>query len=114
MYLHSVLAFTYSGIQYITVTKKKTTHVADTKLKKFEHEVKIIGGSHLKENAARINQYLNTNFEVCSLIKPGANTKQLVDSLEMDLKYLGKKDVIVINGGTNNIDNNSNKKMEFW
>ena len=64
--------------------------------------MKIIGDSHLKGSAARINQYLNTKFEVCSFIKPGAHTNQLVHSQEMEFKCLGRKDVIV----TNDIDNN--------
>ena len=79
-----------NGDKYPSVTKKKT-HGAGAKLNKFELKVKIIGDSHLKGNAARINQYLNTKFEACSLIKPGANAKQLVDSLETDFKCLGRK-----------------------
>ena len=96
--------------KYPSVTKKKTTSGAGAKLNKFEHKVKMIVDSHLKGNAVRINHYLNTKFEVCSLIKPGANAKQLVDSLETDFKCLRRKDVIVINGGTNDIDNNSSKE----
>jgi hypothetical protein len=61
--------------------------------------VKIVGNSHLRGTAARIDQYLNTKFEVCISVKPGANTEELVDTLEKDFKCLGKKDVIVINGG---------------
>jgi lysophospholipase L1-like esterase len=66
--------------------------------------VEIIGDSHLKGSAIKINQYLNTKFKVCSLTKPGAGTSQLVGSQEKVLKDLGKSDVIVINGGTNDID----------
>ena len=46
---------------------------------------------------------------MCSLTKPGASTIQLVGSQEKDLKGLGKSDVIVINGGTNDIDNGNVK-----
>jgi len=53
--------------------------------------VKIIGDSHLKGTATRINQYLNTKFEICSLIKPAASANQLVFSQEKELNYLGKK-----------------------
>jgi hypothetical protein len=63
--------------------------------------VEIIDDSQLKGSAARTNQYLNTKFEVCSFIKPGAHTNQLVHSQEMEFKRLARKDVIVINGGTN-------------
>jgi hypothetical protein len=37
---------------------------------KYDHKVKIIGDSQLKESAAKINHYLNTKFEVSSFIKP--------------------------------------------
>jgi hypothetical protein len=46
---------------------------------------------------------------VSSFIKPGANIKQIVHCQEMDFKCLGKKDISVINGGTNDLDNNSEK-----
>jgi lysophospholipase L1-like esterase len=49
-------------------------------------------------------------FEVSSFIKPGARTNQLVHSQEMELTGLGRKDVIVINGGTNDIADNSTKR----
>jgi hypothetical protein len=82
---------------------KKSSHVTASKCST-DHKVRIIGDSHLRDTVARINQYLNKNFEVCSLIKPGAHTKQLMDSLKTDFECLGKKDVIVINEGANDID----------
>jgi len=47
---------------------------------------------------------------VSSVIKPGANTKQIVHSQEMEFKRLGKKDIIVVNGGTNDLDNSSDRR----
>lgn len=41
--------------------------------KSFEHKVTIIGESHLRGNALRLGNCLNTNFEVIRLSKPGAN-----------------------------------------
>jgi hypothetical protein len=58
--------------------------------------MKIIGDSHLKGSATRISQYLNTKFGVCSFIKPGACTNQIVHSQEMEFMSLGRKDAIVI------------------
>jgi len=66
--------------------------------------------SQLKGSTIKINQYLNTNFVVSSFIKPGANIKQIVHSQELEFKCLGKKDISVINGGTNDLDNNSEKR----
>jgi hypothetical protein len=51
---------------------------------KLVHKVKIIRDSHLRGLATRINQYLNTKFEICSLIKPGASANQLVFSQEKE------------------------------
>ena len=73
-------------------------------------KVKIIGDSHLKGSAATINQYLNTKFEVSSFIKPGACTNQLVHSQEMEFLSLGRKDVLVINGGSDDTGNNNTKR----
>jgi hypothetical protein len=87
---------------------KKSSYVAGSKCSNIDHKVRIIGDSHLRDTVARINQYLNTKFEVCSLIKPGAYTKQLVDSMKTDFECLEKEDVIVTNGGANDIDKHSN------
>jgi 23S rRNA pseudoU1915 N3-methylase RlmH len=73
------------------------------------HKVKILGDSHLRRTASKIDQYLNTKFEVCSWIKPGANTTEMVNTLVKDLKCLGTQDVIVINGGSNDIGSKRNQ-----
>jgi hypothetical protein len=76
----------------------------DGKINKFNHKVKIIGHNYLMELSIRLNQYLNTKFEVCSFLKPGASINQIVNWQEMEFKCLGKKDVIVINGCSYDID----------
>jgi hypothetical protein len=90
-------------------TTKNPARVTVKKINKYDHKVRIIGDSHLKGSAVKINQYLNTKFEVSSFIKPGACTNQLVHSQGMELLKLGKEDVIVINGGSNDISNNTNR-----
>jgi hypothetical protein len=77
-------------------TIKNPGRVPGKKINKYDHKVKIIGDSHLKGSAARINQYLNTKFEVSSFIKLGACSNQLVHSQEMEFMSLEGKDVIVI------------------
>jgi hypothetical protein len=91
-------------------TTVNSTRVPDKKNYKYEHKVKIIGDSHLRGSAARINQYLNTKFEVNSFIKLGARTNQVIRSQEVELTGLGRKDIIVINGGTNDIAGYSAKR----
>jgi hypothetical protein len=45
--------------------------------------------------------------EVSIFVKLGTGINQLVHSQEMELLSLGKKDVIVINGGSYDISNNT-------
>ena len=89
----------------ISKNKKKSTCASDPNLIIKEHKVKVkvIGDSHLKKIAVGIDQFLTSKFEVTSWIKPGARMKELVGTMEKDCKYLGKSDVIVINGGANDI-----------
>ena len=91
-------------------TIKNPARVLGKKINKHGHKVKIIGDSHLKGPAARINQYLNTKFEVSGFIIPGACTNQLVHSQEMEFLSLGRKDVLVINGGSDDTGNNNTKR----
>ena len=66
--------------------------------------VKIIGDSFLKGSSTRISQYLSSNFEVSSFIKSGACINNIVQSQENELNCLGTNDVIIINGGTNDLN----------
>jgi hypothetical protein len=68
------------------------------------NKVEVIGDSHRKGLAVLINQYLSTKVKICSLTKPGARANHIVCSQINDFKCLGKRDSIVINGGTNDMD----------
>jgi hypothetical protein len=81
---------THSDNRKPTPAKKETVYVPGANLNNKEHKVKIVGDSHLRGTGTKIDQYLNTKFEVCSWIKPGANTEELVSTLEKDFKCLGK------------------------
>ena len=65
--------------------------------------MRVLGDNHLKEIVSRIGQFLTSKFEVSSWIKPGAKTKELVGTMENDFTCLEKSDVIVINGGVNDV-----------
>ena len=99
-----------SDMQYPSKTKFKLLRAKPDKSIKCDHKVHIIGDSHLKGSVIKINQYLNTNFVVSSFIKPGAGIKQIVYSQEMEFNCLEKKGKTVVNGGTNDLDNNSEKR----
>jgi hypothetical protein len=46
-------------------TIKNSSRVPGSKINKYDHKVKIIADSRLKGSSARMNQCLNTKFEVC-------------------------------------------------
>jgi len=64
-----------SDIQKPSKTKSVLLHAKPDKSIKCNHKAYIIGDSHRKGSATKINQYLNTNFVVSTFIKPGANLK---------------------------------------
>ena len=84
--------------------KKSSDPQRNPNLKPKNFKVKIIGDSHLKGSTTRINQYVNTQYEISSFIKPGECVDHLVHTLDSELQCLGKKDTILINGGTNDLD----------
>jgi hypothetical protein len=104
---------TQSNNQKPTLMKKETAHIPGTNLNNKEHKVKILSDSHLRGTATKIDQYLDMKFEVCIWIRPGANTEELVRTLEKDFKCLGKKDMIVINGGANDLAQRELKQIRF-
>ena len=88
-------------------TNKKSSnrlYTHDQKSIKPIHKVKIIGDSLLRGLATGLRQYLNTKFEICSLIKKGAKANRIALSLEKEMESLSKSDVLVVAGGANDID----------
>jgi hypothetical protein len=100
----SITGNTCGHINKTMKTLVNSSRNPDDKINKFNHKVKIIGDSHLRGLSVRLNKYLNTKFEVCSFLKPGTSINQIVNSQEMEFKCLGKKDVIIITGGSYDID----------
>jgi len=78
-----------------------------SKYNKHVHKVHIIGDSHCRGIATNTKQHLGSNFVVSSLIKPGAKVDQIVETQESDFECLGKKDLIIVNGGSNDLTGNT-------
>jgi len=73
-----------NGDNWKPTTKKKEEKTSTTGTS-ISHRVKILGDSHLRETSSKIDQYLNTKYEVSSWIKPRANTEEIVNTLVEDL-----------------------------
>ena len=88
-------------------TDKKSSnrlYTHDQKSIKPIHKVKIIGNSLLRGSTTGLRQYLNTKFEICSLIKKAARANRIALSVEKEMESLGKSDVLFVAGGANDID----------
>ena len=96
------------GDDWKPTAKKKEEKTSTTGIS-ISHKVKILGDSHLRETASKIDQYLNTKYEVSSWIKPRANIEEIVNTPVEDLKCLGTQDVIVMNGESNDIGSKRNQ-----
>jgi lysophospholipase L1-like esterase len=57
--------------------------------------------------AAKLKQYLNSQYKEYIIIKPGAKTKSIVSTQDLELKLLGKKDFLIISSGLNDLDDPS-------
>jgi hypothetical protein len=72
-----------------------------------KHNVLIIGDSHARGSAPRLQHNLGKDYVVSSFVKPGAQMKGISTTTNEERKSLKSEDVLVIWGGSNNISKNS-------
>jgi lysophospholipase L1-like esterase len=72
--------------------------------------VLILGDSHARGCAQEIQHYLNLNFSIQGIVKPGAIMKDIVSSPSNLVKNLDSKDTVVIWGGTHDIGKNESNQ----
>jgi hypothetical protein len=61
----------------------------------------LIGDSHVKGFATALQTVLSSECELLSVVKPGASSSHLVDTITKSVKQLSKEDIFVIGSGTN-------------
>jgi predicted ThiF/HesA family dinucleotide-utilizing enzyme len=71
------------------------------------HKVILNGDSHLKGLAKELQSVVTSDYEVIGIVKPGAGSNALSETVTETVKHLIKDDVMVISSGTNdqNLDN---------
>jgi predicted phosphodiesterase len=72
-----------------------------------DHKVLNIGDSHIRNCAANIKSNIKDNFEVQGVVKPGAGTNILVNSVNNEVRSLSKSDVVIFCGGANDVGRNN-------
>jgi hypothetical protein len=73
---------------------------------KVQHNVIILGDSHLKGCVVKLRNELSATFKVSGMIRPGAGSELIVNSSVEDLLNLHLQDVIVLNTGANDVYRN--------
>ena len=75
-----------------------------------KHKVIVIGDSHARGCASKLNAKLNTEWKATlayGVVKPGMGLEKIVDSATKEISALEKKDTVVVWGGTNDIARNN-------
>jgi methyl coenzyme M reductase subunit C-like uncharacterized protein (methanogenesis marker protein 7) len=72
--------------------------------KERKHKVVILGDSHLRVSVMSIKDHLNNNFEVTGFTKLGSGVGQTMHKSVMEYTTLTENDVIVFNGGSNDVN----------
>jgi hypothetical protein len=71
-----------------------------------KHKLDLIGDSNIRGYVHRLQSLLNINYELYSVIKPGATANELKQTAKAEIVRLSFKDVILISYGTNYYDVN--------
>jgi len=74
-----------------------------------KHKVLVMGDRHLRRCAAKMIASLDTRFDVCGVVKPGSNTKSLMETAKGEVGKLTMNDFIIICRGTNDIERNHSR-----
>jgi hypothetical protein len=83
---------------FVKLVNSKSTSSESSK-----HNILLIGDSHLRGYSENINLHLNDQFQVTGYIKPGADTKTILEQVTKDIENLLAKDFIILCCGSNDI-----------
>ena len=75
-------------------------------LKKAQSVV-LIGDSSIRAYVQKLESLLNNNYELQSIIKPGATTNELKETAKEEVSRLSRNDVILISHGINDYEVNN-------
>jgi len=67
----------------------------------------LIGDSNIRGYVHKLESLLNNNYELYSIIKPGATTNELKETAKEEVSRLSRNDVILISYGINDYEVNN-------
>jgi hypothetical protein len=65
-----------------------------------------VGDSHTRNCAREVKQIVGNKFEFYGIVKPGASTEEIVNTVSRDREKLTKKDIVVVWGGIQDVVKN--------
>lgn len=68
-----------------------------------KHKIVCIGDSHTRGFSTILTNLMCDNFDFYSVVKPGSNSNQLLETARQEIKKLSSHDALVICSGTNDI-----------
>lgn len=71
-----------------------------------KHKIICVGDSHTRGFSTILTNLMGDNFEFYSVVKPGSNSNQLLETARQEIKKLSSHDALVICSGTNDLATN--------
>jgi len=72
-----------------------------------KHKVVLIGDSNIRGYVYKLKNLLKKNYELYSVIKPGATTNELKETAREEISRLSRNDVILVSYGINDYEANN-------
>jgi hypothetical protein len=71
------------------------------------HRIILIGDSHIRGYGNTLKPFLNSDYNLYSVVKPGSGTEELMASASEVIRRLSHDDLVVVCSGTNDYDLNN-------
>jgi len=96
-------------------SQKKTQQSLQTtqrkkKLERKRQRILLLGDSHARKCATNLQHNLGDDYEVTSVVKPGARMEGILSPTSENVKSLSDNDVLIVWGGSNDISGNNTKE----
>jgi len=75
-----------------------------------EHKIILIGDSNMRGYVSTLQTLLDSNYKLYSIVKPGSDTNELLNTAKETSKKLTQKDIIVLCYGTNDFNQRTSGK----
>jgi hypothetical protein len=72
-----------------------------------KHKVPIVGDSHARDSASRLQPYLGDDYSVSSFVKPSTPMEEILTTVDEPRVSVKREDILIVWGGSHNISNNN-------